>query len=95
MMGWEIGDTGFDLVLSRDIPAFVARDFAPVADDFLARQGLTTAMLSEPACHPGGGRVVDTLADYFGSDLPATRAVLRNHGNMSSPTVLFVLDHLC
>jgi alkylresorcinol/alkylpyrone synthase len=94
MMGWEIGDTGFDLVLARDIPAFVASDFAPVADGFLAGQGLNRADLAEPACHPGGGRVVDALADYFGDDLAATRAVLRDHGNMSSPTVLFVLKAL-
>jgi alkylresorcinol/alkylpyrone synthase len=94
MMGWEIGDTGFDLVLARDIPAFVARDFAPVADAFLELHGLTKTDLAEPACHPGGGRVVDALADYFGNDLAATRAVLRDYGNMSSPTVLFVLKAL-
>ncbi len=94
MMGWEIGETGFDLVLARDIPAFVARDFAPVADQFLKAQGLCKSDLAEPACHPGGGRVVDALAGYLGNDLPATRAVLRHHGNMSSPTVLFVLKAL-
>jgi alkylresorcinol/alkylpyrone synthase len=94
MMGWEIGDTGFDLVLSRDIPAFVRSDFAPVVDAFLDTQGLSVASMAEPACHPGGGRVVDALADYFNSDLPATRATLARHGNMSSPTVLFVLKAL-
>ena len=94
MMGWDVGDTGFDLVLARDIPAFVTRDFTPFADVFLAAQGLTKADLAEPACHPGGGRVVDALAEYFGDDLPATRQALRDHGNMSSPTALFVLKAL-
>jgi alkylresorcinol/alkylpyrone synthase len=94
MMGWEIGDTGFDLVLARDIPLFVNSHFAPVCDAFLAEQGLAKADMAEPACHPGGGRVVDALAEYFGDDLTATRAVLRRHGNMSSPTVLFVLEAL-
>jgi alkylresorcinol/alkylpyrone synthase len=94
MMGWGVGDTGFDLVLARDIPAFVTRDFAPFADGFLAAQGLTKADLAEPACHPGGGRVVDALAEYFGDDLSVTRQVLCGHGNMSSPTVLFVLKAL-
>ncbi len=94
MMGWDVGDTGFDLVLARDIPAFVTRDFAPFADGFLAAQGLAKADLAEPACHPGGGRVVDALAEYFGDDLSVTRQVLRDHGNMSSPTVLFVLKAL-
>ena len=94
MMGWEIGDTGFDLVLARDIPAFVTTEFAPVCDAFLADQRLARTDIAEPACHPGGGRVVDALADYFGGDLAATRKVLRNNGNMSSPTVLFVLEEL-
>lgn len=94
MMGWEIGDTGFDLVLARDIPLFVDSHFAPLCDDFIARHGLEKSDMAEPACHPGGGRVVDALADYLGNDLTTTREVLRDHGNMSSPTVLFVLDAL-
>lgn len=94
MMGWEIGDTGFDLVLARDIPVFVNSHFAPVCDAFIAAQGLVKSSMAEPACHPGGGRVVDALAEYFGDNLDATRDVLRQHGNMSSPTALFVLDAL-
>jgi alkylresorcinol/alkylpyrone synthase len=82
------------LVLARDIPVFVNSHFAPVCDDFIARQGLSKADMAEPACHPGGGRVVDALSDYLEHDLAATRTVLRNHGNMSSPTVLFVLEAL-
>ena len=94
MMGWEIGDTGFDLVLARDIPVFVNSHFAPVCDTFISVQGLEKSEMAEPACHPGGGRVVDALAEYFGDDLPTTRDVLREYGNMSSPTVLFVLQAL-
>jgi alkylresorcinol/alkylpyrone synthase len=94
MMGWQIGDTGFDLVLARDIPLFVNSHFAPVCDAFLAQQGLTKAGMAEPACHPGGGRVVDALSNYLGHNLDTTRSVLRDHGNMSSPTVLFVLEAL-
>jgi len=97
MMGWEIGETGFDLVLARDIPTFVGQDFAPFCDAFLVEHNLTKSDLAEPACHPGGGRVVDALEDYFAPDLagiPATRAILKDHGNMSSPTVLYVLEQL-
>lgn len=97
MMGWEIGQTGFDLVLARDIPTFVARDFTPFCDQFLEQQGLAKADLSEPACHPGGGRVVDALENYFAPEIAgitATRRVLERYGNMSSPTVLFVLEQL-
>ncbi|MDE0932923.1 MAG: type III polyketide synthase [Novosphingopyxis baekryungensis] len=101
MMGWEIGDTGFDLVLAKNIPAFVTQEFAPMCNAYLAGEGLALSDMGEPACHPGGGRVVDALAAYFvpdapdtGAALPATRAVLRDYGNMSSPTVLFVLQRL-
>lgn len=94
MMGWEIGDTGFDLVLARDIPVFVNSHFAPVCDNFIEEQGLAKTDMAEPACHPGGGRVVDALREYLGHDLATTRAVLREYGNMSSPTVLFVLEAL-
>ncbi|OYY67913.1 MAG: hypothetical protein B7Y44_10810 [Sphingomonadales bacterium 28-55-16] len=94
MMGWEIGDTGFDLVLARDIPVFVNSHFASVCDAFIAKHGLTKSEMGEPACHPGGGRVVDALAAYLGNDLAATRHILRDNGNMSSPTVLFVLEAL-
>lgn len=97
MMGWEIGATGFDLVLARDIPTFVTQDFAPFCDAFLADQGLAKSDLAEPACHPGGGRVVEALEAYFAPEIagiPATREILRQHGNMSSPTALFVLERL-
>jgi len=97
MMGWEIGATGFDLVLARDIPSFVTKDFAPFCDAFLDAQGLEMSDLAEPACHPGGGRVVEALEAYFAPEIDgisATREVLRQHGNMSSPTVLFVLEQL-
>lgn len=97
MMGWDIGTTGFDLVLARDIPSFVTKDFAPFCDAFLDGQGLEMSDLAEPACHPGGGRVVEALEAYFAPEIagiPATREVLRQHGNMSSPTVLFVLEQL-
>jgi alkylresorcinol/alkylpyrone synthase len=97
MMGWEIGKTGFDLVLARDIPNFVAKDFAPFCDAFLEQQGLSLSELGEPACHPGGGRVIDALETYLepdGPTIPMTRDVLSRYGNMSSPTVLFVLKQL-
>lgn len=97
MMGWEIGETGFDLVLARDIPAFVKQEFAPFCDSFLDGLGLSKSDLGEPACHPGGGRVIDALEDYLkpdGASIPATRDILSQFGNMSSPTVLFVLERL-
>ena len=97
MMGWDVDTLGLGLVLSRDLPAFVASHFAPVVDGFLESAGLIKAELTEPACHPGGRKVVDALEAYFDhlpQGLAVTRDVLADHGNMSSPTVHFVLDRI-
>lgn len=97
MMGWDIDEAGLGLILARDIPSFVTREFAPVMDDFLSANNLTKSQLREPACHPGGAKVIDALEGYFDhlpDGLPLTREILRGHGNMSSPTVHFVLEHI-
>lgn len=97
MMGWDVDELGLGLILSRDLPRFVHSHFAPVVEGFLAREGLDKDSLSEPACHPGGRKVIDALEQCF-AHLPAglaeTRAVLADHGNMSSPTVHFVLQRI-
>lgn len=97
MMGWDIDEAGLGLILARDIPSFVTREFAPVLDNFLSKQGITKADLREPACHPGGAKVIDALEGYFDhlpGGLPKTREILRGFGNMSSPTVHFVLEQI-
>ena len=96
MMGWDVDNQGLGLILSRDIPSFVARDFAPVMDAFLASQSLDRKSILEPACHPGGRKVVEALEDYFErpDGLLATRDILRDYGNMSAPTVHFVIDKI-
>ena len=96
MMGWDIDEMGLGLVLSRDIPSFVSREFGPVLDRFLADQGMAKAQLAEPACHPGGRKVVEALEHWLGTGarLEHTRKVLASHGNMSAPTVHFVLQSL-
>lgn len=97
MMGWDIDEAGLGLILARDIPSFVTREFAPVIDDFLSANNLTKSQLREPACHPGGAKVIDALESYFDhlpDGLPVTRQILRGHGNMSSPTVHFVLKQI-
>ncbi len=97
MMGWDIDKQGLGLVLARDIPSFVLREFSPVMDEFLQAQGLEKKNLSEPACHPGGRKVIESLESYFDhlpDGLPATRDILAHYGNMSAPTVHFVLQKL-
>jgi alkylresorcinol/alkylpyrone synthase len=94
VMGWDIADDGLKVVFSRDIPALVRDDLRPVVDDFLARNEMTLAGIDQFVCHPGGAKVVDALEDCFElqrGQLVHARETLRDHGNMSAVTVLFVL----
>jgi alkylresorcinol/alkylpyrone synthase len=94
VMGWDIEDDGFGVRFSRDIPALIRRGFTPALDGFLARHRLSLGDFDELACHPGGAKVLDALEATLGRPLPEGRDVLRDFGNMSAPTVLFVLDRL-
>jgi len=93
-MGWDIEDDGLKVVFSRDIPTLVRNDVRSIVDAFLARHGLGLGDIDEFVCHPGGAKVIDALEDCFElqrGDLVHARETLRDHGNMSSVTVLFVL----
>jgi alkylresorcinol/alkylpyrone synthase len=95
VMGWRIEDDGFGVLFSRDIPALVRRELRTVTDDFLASQGLQRDSLAGYICHPGGVKVLAALEDAFDiapGSLDHSRDVLRDVGNLSAATVLFVLD---
>ncbi|MDB5482101.1 MAG: hypothetical protein JWO83_3154 [Caulobacteraceae bacterium] len=94
VMGWDVADDGLKVVFSRDIPTLVRDDVRPIVDDFLARHDMTLGDIDEFVCHPGGAKVIDALEDCFElqrGDLVHARQTLRDHGNMSAATVLFVL----
>ena len=94
VMGWDIANDGLKVVFSRDIPTLVRDDLRPVIDDFLRRNGLTIGDIDEFVCHPGGAKVIDALEvclELRHGTLTHAREVLRDHGNMSAATVLFVL----
>ena len=95
IMGWDIKDNGFGVVLSADLPSLMRRELRPALDDFLARNGLELADLKGVLLHPGGRRVLDTAQDVLGlskRDLSHSWDVLREYGNMSSATALFILE---
>ncbi len=97
IMGWEVEDDGLGVLFSRDIPALVRADLRPATDAFLARCGVTRRDIAGLVCHPGGVKVLDALEQAF--DLPPgamveAREVLRDYGNMSAVTVLFVLQRM-
>jgi alkylresorcinol/alkylpyrone synthase len=97
IMGWNVDGNGLDVVFHRSIPAIVANDYASALAGFLDRDGLRLEDFVRTCCHPGGIKVVEALEDVFAlprGALDAERDVLRNYGNMSAPTVLFVLQEL-
>lgn len=95
VMGWDILDDGLKVVFSGSIPDLVRRDLRPVIDRFLAEQDIAESNIEGYLCHPGGAKVVDALEACFKlphGSMHHARETLRQHGNMSSVTVLFVLQ---
>jgi alkylresorcinol/alkylpyrone synthase len=97
IMGWNVDPEGFDVIFARAIPPFAARHMGPAVRGILAQNGLEAREVGRFICHPGGTKVVaaleTTLALEPGS-LDHERAVLSEFGNMSAPTVLFVLERV-
>lgn len=93
-LGFTLTGEGFRIVLDPSIPESIARSIGGVVDDLLARNNLSRADVALWGLHPGGSRVVDAAQVALGlsdEQLLPTRRTLRNYGNMSSPTILFVL----
>ena len=83
------------MILARSLPAFVARNYRAVFDRALEQLALTPADVGRVICHPGGTKVleaIETSLDLPTGTLDIERSVMRDFGNMSSPTVLFVLE---
>jgi len=96
-MGWEVTDNGFSAIFSRDIPQLVTTQLRDVASGFLARHGLALGDIDRFVCHPGGAKVVAALESAFGlgqGALVEAWGVLRDYGNMSATTVMFVLERM-
>jgi predicted naringenin-chalcone synthase len=96
-MTWTIGDHGFEMTLSKQVPRLIARNVRGWLADWLGGNGLAVADVGSWAVHPGGPRIVEAVEEALGLPREATaasRAVFADYGNMSSPTVLFILDRL-
>ena len=97
IMGWEIVESGFKVQLSRSIPDLVRKRIPENLKTALDSVGLTFEDLKHFVTHPGGAKVLDAFEEVFGIEpggLALPREVLRDHGNMSSVTVLFILERL-
>jgi predicted naringenin-chalcone synthase len=96
-MSWKIGDHGFRMTLSSRVPSLLTQYVRPWLTEWLATHGLTPAEVVQWAVHPGGPQILNSFAKAMGlarNDMRVSHEVLRQYGNMSSCTVLFVLDRL-
>ncbi|MBR9865106.1 MAG: type III polyketide synthase [Rhodobacteraceae bacterium] len=94
IMGWDIDETGFGVVFDRSIPDFVTAGFAEATHAALESSGLIHGQIDRYICHPGGAKVVAAIETALGLEagsLDKERDILRDAGNMSAPTVMFVL----
>jgi alkylresorcinol/alkylpyrone synthase len=97
IMGWRVEDPGLAVVFDRAIPPFVETELAGAVDGMLAGMGRKRGDIDRFCCHPGGVKVIDAIEAAL--ELPVgtldhERGVLNDCGNMSAPTVLFVLERL-
>lgn len=95
MMGFELKNTGFQMVLDPSVPETIKAHFGDIIFPFLEKNGLSIEDVNHLIFHPGGKKIVQMVEGLFGElgkDLEATKGVLREYGNMSSATVLYVLD---
>jgi predicted naringenin-chalcone synthase len=96
-MTWDIGDHGFDMTLSTRVPGLIAGNLHPWLASWLKQLGLGIERVRTWAVHPGGPRILSAVEEGLGLDrdaLAVSREVLAAYGNMSSPTLLFILERL-
>jgi alkylresorcinol/alkylpyrone synthase len=97
IMGWDVEDPGLAVVFDRAIPPFIEAELAQAVDEICGRLGIARGDIDRLCCHPGGVKVIDaieTALQLNQGELNIEREVLRDYGNMSAPTVMFVLDKL-
>jgi alkylresorcinol/alkylpyrone synthase len=95
VMGWDVVDGGFKVVLSPSVPDVVRAEVPPAVDSFLAEHDLTRDDIATWVCHPGGPKVIDALIESLGlppDALAPSREALATVGNLSSASVLYLLD---
>jgi predicted naringenin-chalcone synthase len=94
-MGFHLGDTGLEMVLDKEVPEKIAEHFTAIIYPFLEDHGVSIEDINHLVFHPGGRKIIDTVQMIFsglGKNLDDTTAVLREYGNMSSATILYVLE---
>ena len=96
-MSWNIGDNGFEMTLSARVPDLIGAHLRPWLSSWLGRHGVAIETVAAWAIHPGGPRILSAVAETLqlnDAALATSRQILARHGNMSSPTVVFILEQL-
>lgn len=96
-MGWKIGNNGFEMMLSSELPKIILNSAAPRVTEILKAKGVAVTDINHWALHPGGRAILDSLQnglELSDEQLKLSREVLRNFGNLSSVSILFVLKQL-
>jgi predicted naringenin-chalcone synthase len=96
-MSWELSSTGFAMTLSGYVPALIEEDFAKLVKNSLIRQGISYEQITHWSIHPGGRKILEAIEKSLSlpkEKLNASYQTLRDYGNMSSPTILFVLKEI-
>jgi alkylresorcinol/alkylpyrone synthase len=97
VMGWSVEDDSLGVIFSREIPVLARERMRGALDQFLSKHGLRFDSIDSFVCHPGGAKVVAALEEAFElqtGTLRDCREVLRQYGNMSAATVMFVLERV-
>lgn len=97
MMGFQLTNTGLQMVLDIEVPDTIAAHFGDIIHPFLLKNHLKIEDIDHMIFHPGGKKIVQTVEALFsglGKNIDATKQVLKNYGNMSSATVLYVMEHI-
>lgn len=96
-MTWRVGDNGFMMTLSNEVPAYINEYLPDWLNGLLARHSMNLSDIKNWVVHPGGRRILDSVEASLGlppEALAESRFVLEQQGNMSSPTVIFVLERM-
>lgn len=97
IMGWDVEDPGLAVVFDRAIPPFIEAELAQAMDQMCRAMGVAFEDIDRLCSHPGGVKVIDAIENALGlhqGELNLEREVLNDYGNMSAPTVMFVLQRL-
>lgn len=95
MMGFKLRNTGLQMILDKSVPETISNHFPQIINPFLAQNNLEIQDVNHLIFHPGGKKIVQTVEELFGEygkNIDDTKEILKLYGNMSSVTVLYVLE---